>query len=250
VKRLPLHTEVARFVTLASPQLYAAVEALSRPEESARAECVVLDSLQREVARSQRSLSPSACGADSIRVADFSLPLPPGRYTVGVSVQAGARRGNLRQNLVIEPPGAGLAMSDVVMTCDAPVAPEASVRLNANPSGKFAAGAPLTAYFEVYGLEPDTAGMSRFEYSYHVRSAAKDNRIWLQRVLQPSPAGAELDGIWRGEHPGALRRQFVSVPVRELAAGRYVLQVRVTDLVTGEQLAREAEFTRLPEAAR
>lgn len=246
VKRLPLRSQIARFVTGAGPQLFAAVEVPARPGDAFVADCVVLDSLQREVARSSRGLSPSACRADSFRVADFSFPLPPGEYHVGFSVHAPGTRGTQRVSTELMPVLPGLLVSDLTVTCDAPVAPGPSVRLDANPSLEVAAGDPLTAYFEVYGLATDEQGMARFEYSYRVRSATRDRRVWLQRLLQPAGTPPELDGTWRGEHSGGVRRQYVSVPLQSLPPGSWRLEVRVRDQITGEEAARETHFTRLP----
>ncbi len=246
VKRIPLRTQFARFVTGAGPQLFAAVEAPGRPDEGLVADCIVLDSTQHEVARSSRALSPSACRADSFRVADFSFPLPAGEYHVGFSVHAPGRRGTKRVVSELQRPLPGLLVSDVVVTCGAPPAPAPSVRIDANPSLEVPAGEPLTAYFEVYGLETDGQGVARFEYSYRVRSASRDRRVWLQRLLQPAGAAPELDGTWRGEHAGGVRRQYVSVPLQSLPAGSWRLEVRVRDQITGEEAARETQFTRLP----
>lgn len=249
VKRLPLRSQIARFVTAAGPHLFAAVEVPARPGDELVADCVVLDSLQREVARSSRGLSPSACRADSFRTADFSFPLPPGEYHVGLSVRAPGKRGAQRVTTELAPAMPGLLMSDLVVTCDAPVAPGPSVRLDPNPSLEVAAGEPLTAYFEVYGLATDDQGTSRFEYSYRVRSATRDRRVWLQRLLQPAGNAPELDGTWRGEHSGGVRRQYVSVPLQSLPPGPWRLEVRVRDQLTGEEAARETQFTRLPSPA-
>src|SRR5262245_63368812 len=41
--------------------------------------------------------------------------------------------------------------------------------------------------FEMYDLRPDETGTSRFEYEATVRSADKDARFWLQRLLAPRP---------------------------------------------------------------
>mgnify|MGYP003341157151 CR=1 FL=1 len=48
---------------------------------------MVLDSTFREVARVHRVLSPSACDASGLRVAEFVQTLPAGRYLVGSSVR-------------------------------------------------------------------------------------------------------------------------------------------------------------------
>ncbi|MFN8588936.1 MAG: tetratricopeptide repeat protein [Candidatus Eisenbacteria bacterium] len=248
-RRLPLRMQLARFTGAAGPQLFAAAEAPARPGDAMIADCVVFDSLMHEVARVTRALSPSACRADSVGIADVSVPLPPGEYTVGFSVRAGALRGNARAGVRMAAATEGLSLSDLMVTCGTPPVAGTSVRLDANPGAEVPAGEPLTAYFEVYGLAADTAGVAHFEYTYRVRSATRDRRVWVQRVLSPAQALPELDGLWSGANAGPLRRQFVSVPIQDLPPGRWRLEVRARDLVTGEEAAREAQFTRLPTTA-
>jgi hypothetical protein len=43
---------------------------------------------------------------------------------------------------------------------------------------------------------------------------------------------------------GRVRRQFVRVPAGTLPPGRYRLEVRVRDVLTGEEQRRSAGFTR------
>ena len=59
------------------------------------------------------------------------------------------------------------------------------VRIEPNPKALVGPDDPVTAYFEIYHLGPRQDGRSRFEYLYTVRSAERDPRIWIQRVLQP-----------------------------------------------------------------
>jgi hypothetical protein len=48
----------------------------------------------------------------------------------------------------------------------------------------------------------------------------------------------------RETSPGDIRRQFLSVPVAELPAGRYRVEVRVTDARSGEEAMTATDFTR------
>jgi len=132
-----------------------------------------------------------------------------------------------------------------VITCDAPTVAGATVLLDANPGGRVADGSPLTAYFEIDHLSLGPGGRSRFEIIYTVRSAAADGRIWIQRVLSPRPAGPEIQTQEVQESAGALRRQFVSVPVQALPAGPYRLEIHVRDLVSGAEAAGSARFVRV-----
>jgi hypothetical protein len=204
----------------------------------------VLDSTLTEVARVRRALSPSACEAATLRVADFTTELPPGDYRIGMSVRGGGRRGATHDALHVDPPDSGLAMSDVLVTCGAPVASEAPVRLDANPGGSVRPGEPLVAYFEVYHLKQGPGGEGRFEYETSVHSALRDSRNWIQRWLSPRHEGQELGVTRQDAVLGPVRRQFVSMSVQSLPPGRYRLDVTVRDVLTGDEQHRFAEFTR------
>jgi hypothetical protein len=202
----------------------------------------------REVARLRRPLSPSACDAGGLRVADFQLPLGPGDYVVGTSVRGGGRRGARREFLHVPAIDSVLSVSDLLVTCGVPPVLENSVQLDANPSGRVPPGQPLVAYFEVYHLARDPEGQGRFEYETAVHSAAADNRMWFQRWLSPRREGEGLGVTRQDAVLGTVRRQFVSVPVRSLAPGNYRLDLIVRDVLTGDEQKRSAFFTREPDA--
>ncbi len=229
-------------------RLFSGVSAAGSPGDSLLADFVVLDSTFHEVARVRKVLGPSACEPGELRAADFVTPLPPGEYLVGFSVRDGVRRGATRDPLTLPVADGSLQMSDLVVTCGLPSAPEQSVRLDPNPSGSVAAGEPLVAYFEVYHLARGADGRGRFEYETTVRSARRDRRMWIQRWLSPRREGESLGFTRQDAVLGTVRRQYLSVPVHELPAGRYRLDVTVRDVLTGDERRRSAEFTREPAA--
>lgn len=248
-KPLSVQSQLARFEGAAGDvKLFAGVAAAGGPADSLAADFVVLDSAMVEVARVRRTLSPSACEAATLRVAEFDAQLAPGDYRVGMSVRGGGRRGATREVLHVDSPDSLLAMSDVVVTCGVPAALEGSVRLDANPSGSVRAGEPLVAYFEVYHLAQAADGQGRFEYETSVRSAKRDPRIWLQRWLSPRREGQDLGVTRQDAVLGTVRRQFVSMSVQTLPPGRYRLDVTVRDVLTGDEQHKFAEFTREPDA--
>jgi hypothetical protein len=181
-----------------------------------------------------------------LRVASFNEALPPGDYLVGASVRGGGRRGAARIPLHVPAAESSLTVSDLVVTCGVPLTLDAGVRLDANPTAVVRAGEPLVAYFEVYHLGRGSDGQGRFEYETAVRSARRDTRIWLQRLLSPRREGQDLGMTRQDAVLGTVRRQFVSLPVQSLPVGRYVLDITVRDVLTGDQQKRSVEFSREP----
>ena len=236
---IPVEGAIARFESESGPRLLAGFEVAGGPGDSLRATWVVRDSNDFELARSSRMFSPSACAPTEAQVAEFTADLPPGRYRVGLTVVgSGGQRGVFGERLEVATADSGLALSDLVVSCgvqDAasidPVHP--AVRIEPNPSARVRAGQPLTAYFEIGHLRPDAEGLARFELEYSVRSMQRDARIWVQRLLAPRPVPAPLLTTRTEQQMGSLRRQFVSVPLQAMPAGRYRLEVRVRDLVSG-----------------
>lgn len=246
---VPIEVEgaIARFEGDRAPQLLAGIEVAGTPGDSLWGEWVVMDTSRKEVWRGKRTLSASACDPTDRRVADFLAELPAGDYLLGFTVRGrGNRRGVLRGDVTVEPKVQALTLSDIVVSCGAPYVGASggavAVRPEPNPGARVGAREPLTAYFEIYHLSPDPDGLARFEYVYTVKSATRDKRTWLQRLIAPRREPPEMAATREEQQLGAMRRQFLSVPVQSLPAGEYTLEIKVRDLVTGREVVRTAEF--------
>lgn len=243
----PLETRglVSRFEARAETRLLGQMEVPGTPAARLRATWVVLDSTQREVARASRSLAPSACDPADLRVADFAAELPPGEYTVGLSVSDGeGGRGVYRTTTEILDRRPGVRLSDIVIACGRPDRGSAVVRPEPNPGARVIGNGPLTAYFEIYDLRLDERGTARFEYVYTVRSVERDDRIWISRVFRPTRTVPPIRASRIEEHRGSLRRQYVTIPVTSLPPGPYELEVEVRDLTNGVAVINRAVFER------
>ena len=247
---LPVIASLTRFPGDRGGRIVESVEAAGTPGDSLWAEWVVLDSTQVEVTRARRALSPSACDPAAARVADFAAGLPPGRYHASISVRSrNGARGIARLEARLMPDSPALSLSDVMIACGPPDLSAVPVRPSPNPAASIAPDQPLQAYFEIEHLVLDRDGRSRFEYIYSVRSADKDPRIWLQRVVSPRRPVPSISASREDENVGSTRRQFVSVPVQPLPPGRYWLDIRVRDLVSGEEAQSQAGFRKIGTAA-
>lgn len=245
-QRLEVEGMVARFESEGRPRLLAQVQAPGSPGDTLWARWVVLDQAGRELARDTRELVLSACDPTARRVAEFSSTLSAGALQVAVSVRdAQRRRGLFRDTLALPPVPRGLALSDVVLACGTPalMVSGSTVRLEANIAGRIAGRQPLVAYFEIYRLAADAGGLARFEYEYTVRRVPKAlTGLAKLFVLPEAPLVSATSR--EAEQVGTLRRQFVSIPAQSLEPGRYQLEIRVRDLLTGAEVKGATEFAR------
>ena len=241
---LPLEGLVARFEGDAGPRVLAQFEVPGGPADSVWADWAVLDSARVVRARASMLLGPSACAAATRRVGDFAADLDPGPYVVSVTVRdAAGRRGILRAPVALAAARSSLALSDVVIACGTPGAGAGPVRIEPNPGARVPGVGPLTAYFEIYHLQPGSDGLARFEYVYTVRSTVPDTRHWMAKFFSPTPP--PLVSVSREEQNlGALRRQFISVPVASLAPGRYRLEITVRDLIAETSVVKKLGFVK------
>ena len=214
------------------------------PAAGLTARWVVRDAAGREVARGEQSPGPSACNPAEFRLAEFASELAAGSYDVAVSVHdAERRRGLYRTTLALAPPDAGVGLSDLVLCCGDPatLSDAQGVRIESNLDATVAPGAPLVVYFEIYRLQRDADGASRFRYEYEVKRWTDDRS---PRALREAERRPPVDRwVSREEtHPGAMRRQFVRVRTESLMPGRHQARVRVRDLVARTEAERIVEF--------
>ncbi len=241
-QRVELRGALLRFEGAKGPRLLVQVRAAASPADAITGRWVALDRDGRTLASDDLALGISACDPTEWRLAEVGADLPAGTASVTVSVRdAHRRRGLFRANAELAPAPAGLAMSDLVLCCGDPTlfARSGIVRFEANMDGHVRGRLPVSVYFELYRLALDAEGRSRFEYEYRVRRVLPSGKK-ARREEKPV-----VLSTWREEsNAGAMRRQFVNVPIEALSAGRYRLEVRVRDLANGAETERGVEFER------
>jgi GWxTD domain-containing protein len=245
VQPLTVAGRIARFEGERGTRLVALVEVPGTPPDSLWAQCALMDTSDRVIARSSGVLAPSGCEPATRRTGDFAFDFPPGAYRAAISVRdRHGARGVTRTHRDAAPATAGLALSDVVVTCGPANAGRGSdaVRLDANLAARVGNG-PLVAYFETCRLRPGADGLSRVRYEYSVKPAGRQARPWLLSM----GGNPSLDLVRREETNARplRRRQFVTVPVQRLRPGSYRLPVRVRDLTSGEAATASAPFERV-----
>jgi hypothetical protein len=103
---------------------------------------------------------------------------------------------------------------------------------------------PLFVYFEIYNLTRDEFGATRYEVSFEVQATAEKERsiltALLPRIRRRSGEVIEV----RYEQIGSERTvtDFVQLELSEAQAGRYTLQMNVTDQVSGQSTSQKNIF--------
>jgi hypothetical protein len=236
-RALAPRARLARFPIEGGARVAAYLGAPGRPADTLWGAWAVATPQGVVVARGRRRLAPSACEPARLQAADFSASLPPGDYRLDLTVADGqGGRGLVHLAASVERPTDRLAISDLVAVCGegAPQQSGREVRFDPRWDERLREARSLTVYFEITHLAPGTDGQARFAYTYALRRAAQG----LRRAETVLSASREAT------HAGALRRQFVTVPLQSVPSGEYVLEIEVRDLVAGTVASRSLGFER------
>ncbi len=118
-----------------------------------------------------------------------------------------------------------LQLSDILFADSIDTVPDAigrdEVILHVNPSEKFSRSETPVVYFEIYNLEPEPDGQTRYRIAYSLIPAVHDRTtvITLQTSEQRSSLASPIS--------------YVSLELEQAPRGSYTLEVEVEDLVTG-----------------
>lgn len=203
---------------------------------------------------------------DTVEVGDvpvgltYTLDLGTAEYRYGVEArtygpESEARPAvRARESLEIPgfPPGE-LSVSDLLLA-DAirPLEPSPDRReqLRIWPSRtlRFASGAPVHLYFEIYGLDTGEEGLARYRVDLAVEDARQRNVVdrVLRGVVELFSRGREREPRVSWERvvavSGDRAMDYLSVELPELDPGEYVVRLQVMDSATGESVERERRF--------
>lgn len=158
-------------------------------------------------------------------VRGFGVSTPPGRLLLGFNADSGGRLGRLHAEIFVPdlwtPP---LALSSLLLAPGDSLADRAATLARVPPGLVFAAGAPISAYTEIYGLVSDGAGRAHYTVRYTFeRVQSTVGRMF--GVAHPVVFEFTRDVPVRETVP----EQVVLAPGR-VPAGHYRVTVAVTDL--------------------
>ncbi len=191
--------------------------------------------------------------AGTLAIDELALQVPPGKYYLGLQINHPAthRQGGFTQELLVEEYGTtDLQMSDIELAghveSDSTIVGKGGLRVIPLPSRTFKFGQPVVVYYEVYGLQPDEFGQTRYRVDYRI--TAKEGKLSGIRVLR---ALGRLLGIVEKsvvtisyERTGSEtdEHNYLEIDPGESKEGRYELRVTVTDLNSQQTTEKDVIF--------
>jgi GWxTD domain-containing protein len=168
-----------------------------------------------------------------------SLEVEPGRYKLQAILRdnAGERLGTVEDSLdVPTQPQDGLSLSSLFLAGTLikgmPEAPRpfqfGTVRVVPSLDRLFAPDQQLGVYLQAYGTLKDSDGRKKVKVDFFVM---RDERLYM---------GVPASHLFPDTEPVGIS---ASIPLRKCTPGSYVLRVRVTDEVNGQQAEQDASFT-------
>jgi hypothetical protein len=158
----------------------------------------------------------------------MAVRVPPGGYQLGVDVDSAGVLGRLRRPLTVPGIVAGvLHVSSLVLASDTTLVGRDAVLAVAPADLVYAAGQPLLAYAEIYGLKADADDRNR----YTVRYTFEPSRGLVGRALKGS---GQITLTFTREAPAREETlEQLAIDTKTLPAGGYRVTLEVTDLVGG-----------------
>lgn len=223
-----------------------------------RAEATLLDRDVREAASDEYT--------ETIKAADFRTTLagqllpgqlvfnvPEGAYRLAVRVWDPASKASGTFTTRVEVPrldGRALATSDVLMASSIVYADDSwksrfvkkDRLIVPNPIGAYAKGKQLTGYFEIYGLQPDPQGMTRYEVRYLIAPRS----VSRTQGFLPGDGAVEkpfVTSSFKNEGVTSEVVEELRVDVAALASDTYDLVLTVRDLVANSETTSRTAFS-------
>jgi GWxTD domain-containing protein len=252
-------TELVFFAGLPLSRMAEGVDLREGPIETG---LFVTDALERNVV-SQRRDERVRFGAEQyFERRTFTAAVPPGDYRFRVetrqptTTRAARGAGPLSADAFNR---STLMLSDVVIAdrvgkrTETP-AGRADFLMDPNPAMSFAPGEAVHMYWEIYNLQPDTAGAVQYTAEVVLRVQSLERTGIVARALGPVFDAMGLSA--QGDEPVTLRYDvgealagrdrvpaWVAVDLLEAPSGVYVLELGITDRVSGQTAVRRRSFS-------
>ncbi|MFQ5651121.1 MAG: GWxTD domain-containing protein [bacterium] len=182
----------------------------------------------------------------------WNFALEPGEYNLFLSLEdtTGKRLGTIRTEFQVAPfPKTRLGLSDIQLASYIEPSEQESQFVKNDllvvplPARAVSKNKPLFIYFEIYNLTRDESGEARYQIDYKL-SREKEKQTVLSKVF--SSSGEQDLSITLTEERVSDRSslvEHVSFDVSKLGAGDIVLQLRVTDQNSQQQVTSAIDFS-------
>ena len=182
------------------------------------------------------------------------------RVDVQVTDRVSGRWGVYHQKLIVPDYDVELALSDIHVAWEYdydggndqfkkydPSAPDEAVWVTPMPTRNFAQKQPVRLYYEVYNLEKDTFGQTRYNVSYRVRQEVHRSSGLFGAVASGFGklfSGKEPDVVVAYETTGSLVSEpiYFELDGGKLEEGLNEISVTVTDQSSGATATKKAVF--------
>jgi hypothetical protein len=116
-----------------------------------------------------------------------------------------------------------------------------------NPTRTYSRDRPVLIYYEVYGLERDDFGQTRYEVTYSISPSEHEGKF-LSKVLRSIGKVVKAENgetvTITTEQTGYQTDQmeYIELDVAKTAPGKYDLTVTVTDRIGSESVSKQTPF--------
>lgn len=113
------------------------------------------------------------------------------------------------------------------------------------PYTLLSADQPVELYYEVYNLSLDQKGRARYRIEYRITGEKHSGGLGgLLKALNPfaQRSRTSITTTYRREARGDLQREVLKLDFSDLAPGNYLLQVTITDQISGQRSRRIKRF--------
>ncbi|RMD95463.1 MAG: GWxTD domain-containing protein [Calditrichaeota bacterium] len=106
---------------------------------------------------------------------------------------------------------------------------------------------PISLYYEVYNLQPDTSGTTRYTVTYEVEQRGGKGVLAMLSALNPfGGKKSSLSLLYHFTSKDRHRADYTSLDFSRLKPGKHVLVVKVKDEVSGQEVSRRLKFNIMP----
>jgi tetratricopeptide (TPR) repeat protein len=199
-----------------------------------RTDVVVVSTRGSAAASLVGMLSPGT--AHSAAEGIVTLDARPGRYVLLAQAEDSGRLGRQTLSIEVKRFDSGPVISELLLApaWTAPITDRAAMLERVERALVFPQGSAIRSYAEVYGLRP-TAGLVRFRVQYELLKTGSPER---DIRLENWPDAIRLEFV--RERPAGVPAvpEVLDITPDRVPPGRYLLRVRVRDLVAGADAGR------------